>query len=161
MNPTSPPLSKRGDNLSRVVVSIFFIIVSSLFLIATLKLPKASLGDPNQAMYFPMIISIFSLFISILLLVKELRASGKVNEELKLLFSKKNLILIISVLVTSFLYTFFLEFLGFLISTFLFLGIVLFLTNGPKKWVVNLAVAIIFSFITWYGFGELLNVSLP
>lgn len=147
--------------MSRIFVSIFFIIVSILFLIASLNLPEAQLGDPDQAMYFPAIISAFLLFISILLLIKEWKANGKANEELKLLFSKRNLPLIIGVIVASLIYTAIFEMLGFLLSTFLFLGAILFLINGWKKWIVNLSVAIIFSFAAWYGFGELLNVSLP
>lgn len=150
--------------MSRVIVSILFIAISSIFLYSSLSLPDASTGDPNQAKYFPALISSFFIIVSILLLIDELRKKIGANETLKLLMSKSNFLIILSVIVISFIYSIIFEILGFLLSTIIFLIVILFLINGIKgwkKWLTNLSVSIIFSFVIWYSFSELLGVSLP
>lgn len=151
--------------MSRVIVSIFLIVVSALFLFFSYSLPEAHTGDPNQAKYFPVMISSFFLVISFMLLINELRnRQREENVELKMLFSKKTFPIILSIVILSIVYAFVFELLGFLVSTILFLGIVLFLINGIKgfkKWAINVIVAVLFSFLIWYGFGELLGISLP
>lgn len=64
-------------------------------------------------------------------------------------------------IILGIIYSLIFETVGFLISTILFLGLLLFYLNGRKKWLVNIAVTAGFSFITWYGFSQLLGVSLP
>ncbi|WP_250543369.1 tripartite tricarboxylate transporter TctB family protein, partial [Staphylococcus pseudoxylosus] len=59
------------------------------------------------------------------------------------------------------IYAFIFEPFGFLISTILFLGCIMFLINGYKRWLQNILVTVIFSGIAWYTFSQLLDVSLP
>lgn len=150
--------------MSRVIVSLLFIAISSIFLYSSLNLPDANTGDPNQAKYFPAVISVFFLIVSIFLLIDELRKKIGTNETLKLLLSKNNFLIILSVIVISIIYSIIFELLGFLVSTIIFLIAILCLINGIKgwkKWLTNLSVSLIFSFVIWYSFNELLGVSLP
>ena|SRR5699024_941928 len=150
--------------MSRIIVSVFFIAVSAIFLYSSLSLPDANTGDPNQAKYFPVLISAFFLIVSILLLLDEWRKKIGVNQTLKLLFTKRNFLTISSVIVISFIYSIVFESLGFLYSTIFFLIAILLLINGFKgwkTWATNLSVSIIFSLVIWYSFSELLGVSLP
>lgn len=78
-----------------------------------------------------------------------------------MLLQKKTLIRLGATVVMIIIYALIFERLGFLISTILFLGGVLFLINGVKHWLQNIIVALVFSGITWYTFSQLLDVSLP
>ncbi|MGJ5708507.1 tripartite tricarboxylate transporter TctB family protein, partial [Staphylococcus equorum] len=73
----------------------------------------------------------------------------------------KTFIRIVLTIVLTVIYALIFERLGFLISTIIFLGAIMFLINGYKRWLQNILVTVIFSGIAWYTFAQLLNVSLP
>ena len=50
---------------------------------------------------------------------------------------------------------------GFIVSTLLFLGGMLFLVNGRKAWLTNIAVSAAFTFGAWGLFEKLLMINLP
>ncbi|MFC7364017.1 MULTISPECIES: tripartite tricarboxylate transporter TctB family protein [Bhargavaea] len=145
----------------KIGMPIFLIIVGLAFLISAMNLPKASLGNPNGPLYFPLGISILLIALSIIYLIQELRKVREANEHIRELFSGRTPVLILSTIVLGVVYALIFEPLGFLVSTILFLGALLFVVNGPKRWVSNIIVTLAFSFMTWYAFGELLGVSLP
>ncbi|WP_085522201.1 tripartite tricarboxylate transporter TctB family protein [Tuberibacillus sp. Marseille-P3662] len=148
----------------RYGVPIFFILVGVAFLVGTLTLSEAPTGDPNAPKYFPAFISIFLIIISTVYFIKELISGTEANEELKALLKNRTPFLIIGSLVLGLLYTMVFQPLGFLISTILFLGFLLCLVNGvrtKRKWMVNIVVAVLFTWVIWYGFAKLLHVSLP
>lgn len=146
---------------TRYVMPSFFIAVSIVLFIATLNLQKAPMGDPYGPLYFPGLISIVLFITSLLYLLQELKRIPEKNKKLAQLFEKKTGMYILSTLLYAMVYAFIFERLGYLISTVLFLGAVLFTINGKKKWIVNLSVAVLFSFLSWYGFYHLLDISLP
>ncbi len=140
---------------------IFLILLSCSFLIASINLPKANLGNPNGPLYFPIGLSILMLIFSIVYLFQEWRKLNEHNESIKLLLEGRTPKLIGLTVLYGVIYAFIFEPIGFLFSTVLFLGALLFTVNGRKKVVVNLAVAFGFSFLSWYAFSVLLGVSLP
>ncbi|KZE38673.1 tripartite tricarboxylate transporter TctB family protein [Bhargavaea cecembensis] len=140
---------------------IFLMVVGLGFLISAINLPKANLGNPNGPLYFPVGISILLIVLSVIYLIQELRKARESNDHIRELFSGRTPVLIISTIVLGVVYALIFETLGFLVSTILFLGALLFVVNGPRKWVSNIIVTLAFSFMTWYAFGELLGVSLP
>ncbi|OYD07774.1 tripartite tricarboxylate transporter TctB family protein [Paludifilum halophilum] len=146
---------------TRLLMPVFFIFVSIGFLIATFNLPKAKMGDPNAPIYFPAVISIFLLIVSVIYLIREWRAKRKEDEPLKRLKAGRTPVLIVSTLVLGLIYALVFFHLGFLVSTILFLGALLFLVNGKSRWLVNIVVALLFSLASWYAFSHLLNISLP
>lgn len=141
---------------------LLFFVVSIGVIIATLNLPKARLGNPNAPVYFPMMLGIFLLILSIVYFIQEWRKTEMEEKEAvqELLQGRVPKLIGLSLLL-ALGYTLIFEWIGFLISTILFMASLLFLINGKKKWMVNIATALIFSFASWYAFGVLLQVSLP
>lgn len=141
---------------------VFFILVSIIYFIMSINLPGAKLGsDPNTPRYFPVAIGIFLFIVSVIYLVNVWRKGEKENPEVSALFTKRTLYLIISTLVLSLIYSILFLRIGFLVSTLIFFGALLFVVNGRKKWIANIVITVLFTFGTWYAFSELLNVSLP
>lgn len=140
---------------------ILMIVISLAFLINSFSIPKATMGNPNGPLYFPIGLSVFMFVLSVIYLINEIRNLNEENEDIKALFQGRVLKLIGVSIVLGIIYALIFEKLGFLISTIIFLGGLLFYVNGVKKWLVNIIVAVAFSFVTWYSFAELLGVSLP
>lgn len=139
---------------------IFLILLSFSFLVGSMNLPKANLGNPNGPLYFPIGLSVFMLIFSIFYFYQEWRSLHVHHEEVRLLLKGRTPRLIGLTVLYGGIYAFIFERIGFLFSTILFLAALLFTVNG-RKIVVNLAVAIGFSFLSWYAFSVLLGVSLP
>lgn len=145
----------------RFITPLFTVVLGIIFLIASLNLPKSNLGNPNGPMYFPVLIAIILIVGGLVYLFQEFKARGVAFKDFAGLREGKAPLYLGVSLVLMVLYTLVFERIGFLISTILFLGGLLFLLNGRKKWITNVLVAVIFSFVTWYAFGTLLQVSLP
>ncbi|MBM7585640.1 putative tricarboxylic transport membrane protein [Bacillus pakistanensis] len=145
----------------KIGMPIFLILLSCTFLIASINLPKANLGNPNGPLYFPLGLSVLMMIFSVIYLFQELKRLHEKNESVKDLLEGRTPMLIGLTVVYGAIYAVIFEQIGFLFSTILFLGALLFTLNGRKKWLVNILVSIIFSFISWYAFSELLGVSLP
>lgn len=140
---------------------IFLILLSCSFLIGSFNLPKANLGNPNGPLYFPIGLSVLLLIFSILYLFQELKTLDKENKKIKQMLSGRTPKLIGLTVLLGVGYSLIFEQLGFLFSTVLFLGALLFVVNGKQKWKANIIVTICFSFLSWYAFSVLLGVSLP
>jgi len=147
--------------LFKIGMPVFLILLSIAGLIGGFNLPKANLGNPNGPLYFPVAISAFLLIFSIIYLFQEIKNLEEVNKGVTELFTGRTPLLIVLTIVFAVVYALIFDVLGFLISTILFLGALLFLVNGRKKWLVNVSVTLVFSFLSWYAFNELLGVSLP
>ncbi|MCM3584862.1 tripartite tricarboxylate transporter TctB family protein [Mesobacillus maritimus] len=145
----------------KIGMPVAMILISLTFLISSFSIPRANLGNPNGPLYFPIGLSVFMLVLSVIYLFNELKTLNEENKNIKALFEGRVLKLIGVTIVLGVIYALIFETLGFLISTVIFLGGLLFYVNGVKKWMVNLIVTFAFSFIAWYGFSELLGVSLP
>ena len=140
---------------------VFLILVSCLFLVGSFNLPKANLGNPNGPLYFPIGLSFLLLIFSILYLFQELKTLNKENKKITLMLAGRTPKLIGLTVLLGVGYAFIFEIIGFLFSTVLFLGALLFVVNGKQKWKVNVIVTVCFSFLSWYAFSVLLGVSLP
>jgi putative tricarboxylic transport membrane protein len=140
---------------------LFMILIALTFLISSFSIPRATLGNANGPLYFPIGLSIFMLILSVIYFLKELKSLNEENEKVKALFEGRTLKLIGVTTALGVVYALIFETLGFFVSTIIFLGALLFYVNGVKKWLVNLIVTFAFSFIAWYGFSQLLGVSLP
>ncbi|MCD2137883.1 tripartite tricarboxylate transporter TctB family protein [Salinicoccus halitifaciens] len=146
----------------RYIMPIFLILIASVYLILTFNLPEANIGNPTAAMNYPLLIGFSLLILSILYLLNEYKLSRKEKFDNYNVFKDKELtVKFLIVLGLCIVYSLIFEQVGFLISTSLFLLALLFVVNGRKQWLINIIVAITFSFATWYSFSELLGVSLP
>ncbi len=145
----------------KIGMPVLLIVISIIFLIAAFNLPKANLGNPNGPLYFPIGLSFFLLIFSVLYLFQELKTLHNDHSKINQLLHGRTPKLIGITVLLGIGYALIFEKIGFLISTILFLGALLFVINGIKKWKVNVIVAVVFAFLTWYGFSQLLGVSLP
>ncbi|WP_322787520.1 tripartite tricarboxylate transporter TctB family protein [Salimicrobium halophilum] len=145
----------------KLIVPFILIIASITYMIASWNLPDANLGNGNGPKYFPLGLSIFMLTFSIVYFIQEFRKRDEENEEIREILSGRTPKLIAFTVVAGFIYSLLFERIGFLFSTVLFLGALLFFINGRKKWMTNIIVTICFSTISWYAFSVLLGVSLP
>lgn|SRR5699024_1052291 len=147
--------------MERLIAPIFFTVIGAVFFILSINLPRSPLGNPNELTYFPMMIAIMILVLGIVYLIRELKLRKEEFKAFKLVRVPETLKrLIISVLLMLG-YTLIFERIGFLISTMLFLGALLFLLNGKSRWKLNIITSVLFAFISWYSFAVLLQVSLP
>lgn len=147
--------------MARLITPMFFLGVGIVYLILTFNLTRSRVGDPNGPLYFPLLIGALLVVFSLIYFIQEWKQRSEKFEQLKELFIGRAPFLIVSTLVLIFVYTFLFERIGFLFSTIIFLTGLLFIVNGKKPWIKNILIAIIFSFVSWYSFSELLNVSLP
>ncbi|MCP3028993.1 tripartite tricarboxylate transporter TctB family protein [Halobacillus sp. A5] len=145
----------------RLFTPLFLNILSIVYLILVSQVPESRTGNPNGPIYFPMAIGIFMLLCSIVYFIQEWKHRKEEVAEFKKLMAGRTPFLIGSTIVLILIYSFLFERIGFLYSTILFLGGLLFTVNGKKHWLQNILIAVIFSFISWYSFAELLQVSLP
>ncbi|ARK21288.1 tripartite tricarboxylate transporter TctB family protein [Sporosarcina sp. P26b] len=145
----------------RYITPILSTVIGIIMLISAINLPKSNLGNPNGPMYFPLMIAIILILSGIVYFFQEFKARGNDFLDFRALRLGKSPMYLLASLVLMLIYTVLFERIGFLFSTILFLGGLLFLLNGRKKWMSNIIIAVAFSFITWYAFGTLLQVSLP
>ena len=144
---------------SDIAVGLFSVIFSIVYTAAAWMLPNASIGDPMAPKYFPLVIGALATVLSAALIYrgtrkKEAEKKGKAPDT-------NHWVLIGGLIICCLGYAVLLERIGFLASTVLFLGAMLFLVNGVKGWKANVLTAIGFSVGIWYVFEKLFQISLP
>ena len=145
------------------VTGIVVTLIGVIYLVMSLLLPRASIGNAMDPLYFPMGLGVLLILIGLLLFLKSDRTvitlaiasmfvkSDKDREVSRMVFLT---------CVTAVLYGLLFEHLGFVISTFGFMMSVLLITNG-KKYLVNTLVAGIFSISIFALFNYALGIPLP
>ena len=144
---------------SDVKVGLFSLFFSILYTISSWNLPDAAIGSPMAPKYFPLVIGLLATIFSIMLIAKGLKSTtpdkkGKAPD-------KGRWVLIGGLRACCLVYAALLERIGFLASTVIFLGGMLFLVNGVKGWKANIITAFCFSFGVWYIFQKIFMISLP
>ncbi|MGB9813212.1 MAG: tripartite tricarboxylate transporter TctB family protein [Thermovenabulum sp.] len=144
-----------------MVTGIGAIILGLLYTFKALSLPKASIGNPMAPLYFPLSLGVLMILMGVIVIVveknKKIISENKKEEEKE----KGYLKLIIGTIIASLVYTIIFDKIGFIISTILFLGFILFMVNGRENWQTNIMVTVIFTIGIWYIFEKLINISLP
>ena len=112
---------------------------------------------PVDSDVVPMILGIILLGLSVALFFID-DQNGEENNEGKI--NKRDLIILISIFVLINFYILFLEIIGFIISTTLFIFVCSFIL-GYRKNVVNLIVAIVVPLSFYLLFTEALQIRLP
>ncbi|WP_436951676.1 tripartite tricarboxylate transporter TctB family protein [Staphylococcus shinii] len=145
----------------RLVFPLVLILFGVFYIVLTINIPKSNIGDPNSPMYFPLLIGLLLVVMSIIYFFQEFKKRHQKFTAFSQLLEKRTFIRIVVTIILAIIYAFIFERFGFLISTILFLGCIMFLINGYKRWLQNILVTVIFSGIAWYTFSQLLDVSLP
>lgn len=146
------------------LTAIITIIVGLIFGILTIMTSDASIGNPDAPKYFPLGLSGAMVILGVVLLVRS--DMKKTKESLNALFNSTKedkkigkFILITSVI--CILYALIFDHVGYIIATFIFMELMLLITNGKEKWKINTIVSLVFSVGVFYIFNNLLGVVLP
>lgn len=134
-------------------ISIILFILSIAYIIGGFLLPEYPYV-PIDSNFFPLLLGFLLLFLSILLFFT------KDPEGVSLSIKKSDLLMILGVASLILLYIFFLESLGFLVVTALFLFSCSFLL-GYRQHIINVIVAVFFPLTIYLIFTRLLMISLP
>lgn len=145
----------------RYSLPVIFIIGSVIYGIMIFNLPLASLGEPELPRYFPGFVCAGILIFSLIDLINIRKENYKENEDLHLIVDSRSVKLISIILLICLGYALLFEILGYLISTILFIGSLLFYLNGKKTWKMNVIVTLVVVLSTWYSFTQLLDITLP
>lgn len=143
-------------------ISGFFFLFLGIFL--WIAIPYQIKSDGMTTMgpeFFPKFLSVGLIILSILLIiqtfVKEKQGRGQNSKNFDINLKSELRVLLIFFIIT--IYAVMIPYLGFVISTILFMGIALFLLNVRKWYFYGALIA--FSFVVYYVFEKLLYVQLP
>ena len=145
------------------VTGIVVTLMGVIYLVMSLLLPRASIGNAMDPLYFPMGLGVLLILIGLLLFLKSDRTVIKLAIASMFVKSDKDREvsrMVFLTCVTAVLYGLLFEHLGFVIATFGFMMSVLLITNG-KKYLVNTLVAGIFSISIFALFNYALGIPLP
>lgn len=145
------------------LTGILAIILGMIYSIQAYNLPRATVGNPMAPVIFPLVLGIIMVIFGIILFVKESKKGMKAvdkKEDQKEGISSSSKLIIITCL-SSIVYALLFERIGYVLSTFIFMGTILFSLNGKKKWKLNIIVAVCFSVGIYFIFLKLLSIPLP
>lgn len=144
------------------LVGFTALFLGVVYAIQAFNLPKAMIGNPWAPVYFPIGLGILMAALGLLQVVLEAR-KGLTNLEgvKRPKFQASSLKLIFGAAALCVLYAIIFERLGFIISTLVFLGSLLFLINGARAWKLNTGLTLGFTFGAWYTFVKLFQINLP
>ncbi len=151
------------NKLTGIITSLFGLI----FTFATLNLPRAALGNPMAPLYFPLICGVGITVCGVAYYIVKGKkgnsvSAGSEGEKFSLQKISKDDKLIALTCVLGLLYAVLFHRIGYILSTVLFLGGMLFaLNDGLKKWKTNILVAVGFSVIIYILFYRMLGIPLP
>ena len=137
------------------VAGIAFLLFGILFFIESQKISDSAYGSTVGPKIFPMGLGIILTALSIRLLYETFKYKAEDTEKEKLQYKKFFIIF-----GSAILYAFFLEKIGYVVSTFLFL-LIAFQTLERGKIVYSIIISTVFSVGVYYMFSGLLGGSLP
>ncbi len=148
-----------GSRMYKVerIFNVLALAFGIIYTIASLKLPRAPVGDPMGPIYFPLGLGIFMAVLGALMLITSKKDDSARHEN----FQKKNFTIVIIIVALGIAYSFLFNKLGFIASTLLFLLALLFLINGPKSWLKNILISVIFTVGIWLLFERVFLITLP
>ncbi|PTM59757.1 tripartite tricarboxylate transporter TctB family protein [Desmospora activa] len=135
--------------------ALVLVIVSSIYLIFSYRIPSFEIAVMDSDA-LPIGLGWLLLALSIALFFFGEKKEDNQSQPI----SRKEWGVIGAVLGSTLVYVFLLEWLGYILVTIPFiLGVTALL--GYRRWMVNVAVAVGFTGITYYAFNYLLNIYLP
>jgi putative tricarboxylic transport membrane protein len=143
------------------LLAIFVLVLSGIYLIATYRLPTLAIGDPLGPKVFPYIIGVAGLLAAIWLFVdSHVQSRAAAGQQAKEAQAQHHPLAVLAVLAWLLIFYTFFERLGFVLSCAIFLlGLTAFFYRG--HWIVNLSVSLGFPLFVYFGFTQILGISLP
>jgi putative tricarboxylic transport membrane protein len=140
------------------VSALFFLIVTIGICFGSIRLSLGDIHSPGPG-FFSFLIGIVLGILSLLVFFQSFKGLAGDEGKVAVLNPKRGLKMIY-VLIALYLYAIGMNYLGFSISTFLFLGFLLRYID-PQRWSVVFAVSILSSIIAYGIFKYWLDVALP
>lgn len=144
-----------------LVVGTVSLALGIAYTAQTLRLPKATIGSPWAPLLFPLGLGALMTLFGAILTVSSLVRDKKILTAKKKPPNREFIKLAAGTVASAILYAFLFDRIGFIASTLLFMGSIMFMVNGRQAWRKNALVAAMFTFGTWYVFVGLLKVNLP
>jgi putative tricarboxylic transport membrane protein len=140
-----------------LIVSILLLVLAIALLIETMKMPVGTFASPGGG-FFPLGLSVVLGILSFVLLLQTIK--GKHEEESPPWATAGNLGPLVMTIGVLFLYVFVFELLGYLISTFFLIGLIM-AVFGPMKWWKVVTIALISATLSYFLFTAILGMSMP
>lgn len=135
--------------------SILFVLMGAFFIVGSRYLSVTSYGSGVGPDIFPLGLGILLILLSIRLFYETFRHSDQESQKSPLDWKR-----FLIICTATILYAFFLEWLGYVLSTFIFL-VVAFQTMERGKWLLTLLIAGLFSGSVYYIYVFVLKGTLP
>ncbi len=147
-----------------LVTGIAAILIGAVYTWMSILLPHSPFGDPIRHIVFPLIVGTGMLILGLSLTIKELvklhSSEKKIHITLPKTLTRYGKEMIFAI-IASVVYALIFESVGYILSTILYLGSILFLINGRKGALINIIVAVTFSVGIYVLFGYVLGIQLP
>ena len=146
-----------------LITGLVTFVIGAAYTGLSLSLPAAAIGRSFEPKIFPVMLGIIMIILSISLIGQELKKKNSSKEGyIKVFFVFDNHMKNIAYTVlNAILYSFLFSKAGYVVSTFIFIGLELVLFNGIKKWKSTVVIALIFSLSVYIMFNKILGVYLP
>ncbi|HOO02963.1 MAG TPA: tripartite tricarboxylate transporter TctB family protein [Rectinema sp.] len=146
---------------TNILTGIISIVLGLVYSITALRLPRMAMGDRLGPKIFPYFVGIVTIITGIALILQD-RNPEKRSKKTEFGFKEhKNLWLNIVILtIAGIIFGLFIDELGYMIATALFMFSVSMLINKGKL-VQNIVIAVLFPVVTYFVFGVALKLSLP
>lgn len=137
--------------------SLVFLLIGIAFVWESQKISQSSYGSNVGPDIFPMGLGIVLILLSIRLFYEVFRSKNTAAAEEKTRPDYKRFLLILG---AAILYAYFLEDIGYVIGTFVFL-LFAFQVIERGKWIASVIVSAVFSYGVYYLFVKILEGTLP
>ncbi len=146
---------------NRITV-VFAVVLAALYLYATSQFPALDVSDPLGPKAFPYLIGTGLLLSAVALLVETLRAKKpeRTGERQKISGAGRHYWVVGAAAIGTGAYLAAFEWLGYALSTSIYL-LILMAYFHRGKWTSNILTSVLYSFISYGMFTNLLGVSLP
>ncbi len=141
-----------------IISSLFWMIVGAGVSYGGYDLELGTLHDPGSGFIF-FWVGLIMVGLSLSIFIRALKEKGKAGE-MRLIWSEVQWKKIVSVLVALFLYGYFFQTLGFILSAALLL-VFLFKAVEPQRWSVAILGAVVSSLVAYVVFQVWLGSQLP
>ncbi|MFB3887339.1 MAG: tripartite tricarboxylate transporter TctB family protein [Thermodesulfobacteriota bacterium] len=135
--------------------ALLLIGFSALIIVSSLKLGVGDFRAPGPG-FMGFLASILLVVLSFIILIQESKKGGEEKEA----FRWDNLYKPLIIIVALSLYALILDTLGFLLSSFLLVWVML-LISSPKRWFYHMVVAILIVNVSYLVLSKLLRVPFP
>ncbi|QQE74501.1 tripartite tricarboxylate transporter TctB family protein [Brevibacillus composti] len=137
--------------------SFFFLFIGVSFIVGSRSIAQSSYGSEVGPDIFPFWLGVICSLLSVRLFFESLRAKGEEEQQEKKSLDYKKFAIILG---TTTLYCLFLEKIGYVIGTFLFL-LIGFQTIDKRKWPLSTLISLAVSVGVYYVYVEILQGTLP